>query len=800
MEEEDDLLAVHGTRVKVYNLFSKFPVRRKYLATRFTSKTEVGREFEKLKHLLTALLLASPYPFDLDVRYADPHLKSGYKQSRSSIDASDSQRTYRDLETVCSVLYQFGHIDQPKTAGWQEVSVSSQGVSLRAALCSIPSPHKLVQFISVNQFPLNKLAQPELFELVNASFDVSTFGVPRSDVTSGAETVADGEAKFLQAGHVPGYRKGVDRWPMFVIWIDTDREYFSASYNTLGNIQKVLSRCSTLLETLISEYLTSHQWSVPPRGKQDTQLFLVTGSPVRTSSANTRFESPHERETYVSVKSGSIVAAPGTLAEMPFHDSDRNDWQKASEISASQERSSLAASKLSYRFRSHASSTIGKATIWRDPQTGKDIHLDPRTGTVLPDLKTSSRHGYSSALCQRRRSSVPISQLAQNAKKYLRGLESNRERSIREISSSEDVCSVSDTMGSSQNRLARRFGDPAATYSFQDNTLQAPRISRAALATLTVLGQVDRKFVLGIVSDGRSASAHKPAKQHHLVLIDQHAADERVKVEQLIRSLHDKVVCLDAPMIFEISLKEASLLESYKSYFERLHISYQVMQHNELSCAEDAAPIPTFRVYVTTLPEAIAERCRQQPQIVIDLLREEIWSEGRSSVASSTGRTKVQERRDVAEDSHGAGHDVPNASALPSRLLNLLNSRACRSAIMFNDELTRHQCSSLVSSLAECVLPFQCAHGRPSMVNLAALSSMKLENPLSGSEIGLHSLRPGASGQLKPDLQHEDLNVIDVARTFGSAYKAWIEGTDGTMESIPLRSFPDPKAKSLSIE
>jgi DNA mismatch repair protein MLH3 len=37
---------------------------------------------------------------------------------------------------------------------------------------------------------------------------------------------------------------------------------------------------------------------------------------------------------------------------------------------------------------------------------------------------------------------------------------------------------------------------------------------------------------------------------------------------------------------------------------------------------------------------------------------------------------------------------------------------------MFNDELTKEQCQTLVSRLAECKFPFQCAHGRPSLVPL----------------------------------------------------------------------------------
>ena len=42
---------------------------------------------------------------------------------------------------------------------------------------------------------------------------------------------------------------------------------------------------------------------------------------------------------------------------------------------------------------------------------------------------------------------------------------------------------------------------------------------------------------------------------------------------------------------------------------------------------------------------------------------------------------------------------------------------------MFNDELTVAECTSLIRRLAECSLPFQCAHGRPSMAPLVDLGN-----------------------------------------------------------------------------
>jgi DNA mismatch repair protein MLH3 len=53
-----------------------------------------------------------------------------------------------------------------------------------------------------------------------------------------------------------------------------------------------------------------------------------------------------------------------------------------------------------------------------------------------------------------------------------------------------------------------------------------------------------------------------------------------------------------------------------------------------------------------------------------------------------------------------------------------LNSRACRSALMFNDELSKEQCRTIISRLSECAFPFQCAHGRPSLIPLVDLGML----------------------------------------------------------------------------
>ena len=59
---------------------------------------------------------------------------------------------------------------------------------------------------------------------------------------------------------------------------------------------------------------------------------------------------------------------------------------------------------------------------------------------------------------------------------------------------------------------------------------------------------------------------------------------------------------------------------------------------------------------------------------------------------------------------------------------------------MFNDPLTVEQCSELVRQLATCAFPFQCAHGRPSMVPVVHLGQH--------STLGPGEIEPEGKGDL----------------------------------------------------
>ena len=261
------------------------------------------------------------------------------------------------------------------------------------------------------------------------------------------------------------------------------------------------------------------------------------------------------------------------------------------------------------------------------------------------------------------------------------------------------------------------------------------RVSRDALRNAEVIAQVDRKFIFARVplhtGHGPSSGPHS-ATPSLLIMIDQHAADERCLVEALMRSYfatkdpnnamgpRAQTVFLDRPLQFEISAQEHTLFERHSSEFRHWGIAYEVPP---LTIPRTGVPgsgrtHPLF-LRVLSLPPSISERCRVEPRLLIDLLRKEVWEfEERGHFRGGRDFAKPQSPRKTEKMDK---QWLSRLHGCPQGIQDMMNSRACRSAIMFNDVLPLKDCKDLLRRLADCAFPFQCAHGRPAIVPLVDL-------------------------------------------------------------------------------
>ncbi|KAJ3120081.1 DNA mismatch repair protein, partial [Physocladia obscura] len=255
-------------------------------------------------------------------------------------------------------------------------------------------------------------------------------------------------------------------------------------------------------------------------------------------------------------------------------------------------------------------------------------------------------------------------------------------------------------------------------------------ITKQNLKTMHVIGQVDKKFIATWYS---SSSIDSPEKSTHLVIIDQHAADERVKLEAILHqtfcvaikasdnrisndnslnSPGDTKIAdtarLDPPMQIMLMPRDIAAVFRHRNTFSRWGIEFSDIQNAcvgaDTNSFEPGQELQREqqRLLISKLPRAIAGRCIADPELIKGILLEHLQRIDEAFSFVFEKRNSVMNISVIA-----------SSLGCPKGITHLLNSKACRSAIMFGDDLEKNQCETIVNDLKECDFPFQCAHGRP---------------------------------------------------------------------------------------
>jgi len=200
-------------------------------------------------------------------------------------------------------------------------------------------------------------------------------------------------------------------------------------------------------------------------------------------------------------------------------------------------------------------------------------------------------------------------------------------------------------------------GDPARTVDWSDSFLtELPEVERTT--TLRVLAQVDRTFILA--TDGTA-----------VVLIDQHAAHERIVFEQLANNARagGPSEPLLVPHTFEVRPEEA----------ERLDATLEVLSAGGLAI------------------EAFGERAYRITATPARLIH--------------AGKTRSF---DVADFIDGLSDELRGLDSGQ----RVWASLACHSVVRAGDRLEFAEMAALVERLQACENPMHCPHGRPTIVRL----------------------------------------------------------------------------------
>jgi len=688
-----------GTHVAVRDLFGSMPVRVKQRASE-TERLGSARNFEQLLLSLVPLLLAWAGDVTLHVRDASESRPRVIVLRPSPMPNSYVNRT-------AAILSQAGLAESEDSNSWIQVGANVPGISVSGCVSILPAATKRIQFIAFGVQPLLSENNTGLLnDEINRVFVNSAFG---SVEEPSLDEERRKESRFTQRELKA--RKGVDRWPMFFLRIDLDQQTDAVDTNTLLDERGArLATVVDLLQVMVYEFLKKHHFrprpvnafqalKMPTRSsprlgrsqpdsssstadierrpakqprlssksrtasskgtkglrdaKQGAQSPFTSWSKVKSSSASNEGKTPKgASSTSGTVDAGEAVVPAvwnplfeksGKLLRKPFDDIDEETAPNSSTPSL-------------------AGDTGNTGTIaWIDPATKKRTLIDPRTGFMIKppsDQKSETSRSQSS-----RNIPLPIILPPKQATHVFQPTEPP-------IPCVPQISEFFRRGESGAPHCCRDLGGVNADLpSGQTSRTLENRISKDALRTCEVLGQVDRKFILvKIFSNGGET---RP-RQFVLVLIDQHAADERCRVEELMKGYFApaddgdgwdaRTDALDRPLRFDLSRQDGDLLVRFREHFLHWGIVYEVFH------GEDGQRRVTVEVH--SLPPSIVARCRAEPRLLVELLRKEAWRLQEQPGMAVVKKVGVEE---------GEFDWVARFNRCPEGVVEMINSRACRS-------------------------------------------------------------------------------------------------------------------------
>lgn len=246
---------------------------------------------------------------------------------------------------------------------------------------------------------------------------------------------------------------------------------------------------------------------------------------------------------------------------------------------------------------------------------------------------------------QSRQTVLKTKEIQNGTKSDLR-IDLSRESAVAEVRAKENNFGNS---GSPENYSEQKL-DPSKEEEY--------KIISAKLPPLKLLGQIHRTFFVAETEGG-------------LLIIDQHAAHERVLYEQLMTQFLQKQVQTQSLLqgeVWECSPAERVLFEVQKESLAQLGFKVELFGENVLA--------------IKTVPSVFG---RIQPKEMV------------SELLHSLDERRIEEVKEV-----------------------IITRMACRAAVMAGEELTILGMSKILLDLGKTELPFTCPHGRPSIIKINA--------------------------------------------------------------------------------
>ncbi|KAF4903700.1 Vacuolar protein sorting-associated protein 11-like protein [Colletotrichum fructicola] len=745
---EQRLLAfAHGTQVIVRDLFGSMAVRVKQRAVA-AEKAAVDKEWSRLVHDLAALLLAWPSPVALYARDTLHNNEIRFKPTSTSIKTAK----FNLLGHSSLILAQSGLSGGLDHVSWIPIGATRGKLTIDGCISLSPVATRRAQFISFGVHPVaNEHGTNVLYTEVNRVFVNSGFAIEEDVDMSLDQDELLVSLKGLANRNVRP-KRGLDRWPMFHFRISSSSgvrplltSYFE---DLLEERNRTLSDMIGLLKLVCHEFLKKYHFRphkfngslrrpgyegkdevAQSSGRPGKRSRPVSMASIRSNSATptSRPDSPFDlwqrvkagQASAATSKSGrstpiSSTASPLATAVSSVNEEEEQDLQPSlrflddsgNVLRRPFEDVPFLASPKKAALPDQASSSESspeEARQYTATETGLAESAQPQEvsqgSSQFPNVNTP----FTSAFQRFKENSA---QPAKEPSDWFKGVLSKWENPVFEPVQSA-VPRVDDkSLGGRDEDVGSTQATDAGCchHTSMSNIKLTGRISKAALVRAEVLSQVDAKFILVKLHREQVSGRARPELQQNsvLVLVDQHAADERCRLEALMQNYFEKAggsdevvartQALEKPLQFEFSNKEHLLLRRYAHHLRRWGIFYMLGDQETNEWRHKSRQLPKFEVL--SLPPSIYERCKTDPKLLAEVLRNEIWKleeEGRPTTRPFTAAKGI------------AGGDidwVSNFHGCPQGILDLLHSRSCRSAIMFNDVLSKDECKDLVRRLA----------------------------------------------------------------------------------------------------
>jgi DNA mismatch repair protein MutL len=619
-----------GTTIEVDDLFFNVPARKKFLKT-------VATEFDHVNTVVTQYALANPdVAVSLDHDGREVFATEGNGDLRSTVLSVYGREV---AESMVDVAWQAGSADETGADGDADSPVYSV-----TGLVSHPET--------------TRAGREYLSTFVNDRY------VTDSTLR---EAVLDAYGGQLAS----------DRYPFAVLFVEVD----PATVDVNVHPRKLDVRFDDevgvkgAIETAVEQSLLSHGLirSSAPRGRSKADEATLTpgdGDDEVVGGAGTR----HEAESGVrerrserraasetrkrsglsgeEVDAGSVDSSAATPTETTDADADSepttvDDWSESA-AEATDTAESEGGETDSATTADASTETVADEADWSVDLGGSDTDTPTSAPTDAPATEPdSARPGLGSA------DHAPARE-----RPSPRAWQSDTD---------DDASEAATSPSPNADRSAAR--DPGRTFTAPttQHTLGGDEADAGgefdSLPAMRVLGQLHDTYVVAETHQG-------------LVLVDQHAADERVNYERLRREFADGMAAqtLADPVSLELTAREAELFGRYDEALARLGF--------------DAERTDDRTVTVRSVPAVFDATL--DPALLRDALTAFVADE------SDGGQAAVD---DVADE--------------------LLADLACYPSVTGNTSLTEGSVADLLSALDACENPYACPHGRPVIIEFA---------------------------------------------------------------------------------